>query len=70
MHALHNVLHVDLLRRARQVGEVLEPHAPETVCRALNALLRGSGVQILDCQAVPREGDEQFHARYGAKERK
>lgn len=70
VHALHNVLHVDLLRRARQDGEVLEPHAPETVCRALNALLRGSGVQILDCQAVPREGDKQFHARYGAKERK
>lgn len=70
VHALHNVLHVDLLRRARQVGEVLEPHAPETVCRALNALLRGSGVQILDCQAVPREGQGSFHARFAAKERK
>eukprot|EP00624_Nannochloropsis_granulata_P005992 evm.model.NODE_43026_length_43751_cov_20.433773.10 len=70
VHALHNVLHVDLLRRARQVGEVLEPHAPETVCRALNAFLRGSGVQILDCQAVPREGQGSFHARFAAKERK
>lgn len=70
VHALHNVLHVDLLRRSRQVGEILEPHAPETVCRALNALLRGSGVHILDCQAEPREGDGLFHARYAAHERK
>lgn len=61
---------MDLLRRARQVGKVLEPHAPETVCRALNALLRGSGVQILGCQAVPREGEGLFHARFAAKERK
>lgn len=70
VHALHNCLHVDLLRRARQIGEILEPHTPETVCRALNALLRGSGIQILECRAVPREGEGLFHARFVAKERK
>lgn len=46
VHALRNVLHVDLCRRARQhVGaEALEPHPPEIVLRALNARLRGTQV--------------------------
>lgn len=46
VHALRNVLHVDMCRRARQdVGaEPLEPHPPEVVRRALNARLRGTQV--------------------------
>lgn len=45
VHALRNVLHVDLCRRARQTGEeALDPHPPEVVRRALNARLRGSQV--------------------------
>lgn len=70
VHALHNVLHLDLIRRARQVGDVREPHTPETVRRALNHLLQGSEIQVLNCRAVAREGAEAFHARYGALERR
>ncbi|TFJ87159.1 hypothetical protein NSK_001491 [Nannochloropsis salina CCMP1776] len=70
VHALHNVLHLDLIRRARQVGDVREPHTPETVRRALNHLLQGSEIQVLNCRVVAREGAEAFHARYGALERR
>ncbi len=45
VHALRNVLHVDLRRRARHVGaEALDPHPPEVVLGALNARLRGTQV--------------------------
>jgi hypothetical protein len=39
------VLHVDLRRRSRQVGEGLEPHPSDVVKRALNALLVGEAVR-------------------------
>ena len=70
VHAIRNVLLVDLCRRARQVGEVLEPHPPETVGRALNAFLKDNDVRVLDVAAVPHEGPEGFHARFCAKERR
>ena len=46
VHALRNVLHVDLCRRARQDmgAEPLAPHPPEVVLGALNARLRGTQV--------------------------
>lgn len=46
VHALRNVLHVDLCRRARQDmgAEPLAPHPPEVVLGALNARLRGMQV--------------------------
>ncbi len=65
------MLHIDLCRRARHVGEVLEPHAADTVCSALNAKLRGHHqLRVLDVKAVDHEGPEVFHARFCARERR
>lgn len=48
VHALRNVLHVDLCRRTRQdvFAEPLAPHPPEVVLGALNARLRGTQVGV------------------------
>lgn len=68
VHALRNVLHVDLRRRARWVGEeALDPHPPEVVRRALNARLRATQVRVLDVAAVDAAA---FHARFSARERR
>lgn len=71
VHALRNVLHVDLRRRARQVGpEALAPHPPQVVRRALNARLRGTQVAVLDVAAVDADAAAGFHARFSARERR
>lgn len=79
VHALRNVMHVDLMRRSRQVGEQMEHHLPETVHQALNYFLRESQVHILGVEAVPggggkngahNEEENAFHARFSARERR
>lgn len=68
VHALSNVLHVDMRRRARHVGEAaLDPHPPEVVWRACNARLRDTQVRVLDVAAVDAAA---FHARFSARERR
>lgn len=68
VHALRNVCHVDVERVSkRKPGEILSPHEPEVVKRAVNHFLQrdGEDVQVVDVKCVP--GD--FHARFEAKER-
>lgn len=68
VHALRNVCHVDVERVSkRKPGEILPPHEPEVVKRAVNHFLQkgGEDVQVVDVRCVPRD----FHARFEAKER-
>ncbi|XP_018718801.2 tRNA pseudouridine synthase A [Eucalyptus grandis] len=68
VHALSNVCHVDVERISkRKPGEVLAPHEPQVVKRAVNHFLqRNEGdISVIDVQCVPAD----FHARYRARER-
>ncbi|KAK7246906.1 hypothetical protein RIF29_41777 [Crotalaria pallida] len=68
VHALSNVCHVDIERISkRKPGQVLPPHEPHVVARAVNHFLQkhDSDVTIIDVRCVPSD----FHARYKALER-
>ncbi|CAB4267897.1 unnamed protein product [Prunus armeniaca] len=68
VHALSNVCHVDVERISkRKPGEVLEPHEPAVVKRAVNHFLQKNegDVTVIDVRSVPAN----FHARYKAQER-
>lgn len=68
VHALSNVCHVDVERISkRKPGEVLPPHEPEVVKRAVNHFLQKNegDVTVIDVCSVAAD----FHARYKAKER-
>ncbi|PQQ14577.1 hypothetical protein Pyn_28774 [Prunus yedoensis var. nudiflora] len=68
VHALSNVCHVDVERISkRKPGEVLEPHEPAVVKRAVNHFLQKNegDVMVIDVRSVPAN----FHARYKAQER-
>ncbi|KAM1775406.1 hypothetical protein COP1_044627 [Malus domestica] len=68
VHALSNVCHVDVNRISkRKPGEVLEPHEPSVVKRAVNHFLQKNegDVMVIDVRSVPAD----FHARYKAQER-
>ncbi|XP_030539225.1 tRNA pseudouridine synthase A isoform X1 [Rhodamnia argentea] len=68
VHALSNVCHVDVERISkRKPGEVLAPHEPLVVRRAVNHFLQKSegDISVIDVQCVPAD----FHARYRACER-
>uniref|UniRef100_A0A7C8YY75 tRNA pseudouridine synthase n=1 Tax=Opuntia streptacantha TaxID=393608 RepID=A0A7C8YY75_OPUST len=67
VHALSNVCHVDVERTSkRKPGEVLQPHEPSIVKRAINHFLQKEGdVTVVDVRSVPSD----FHARYKAQER-
>ncbi|GFQ03131.1 tRNA pseudouridine synthase a [Phtheirospermum japonicum] len=68
VHALSNVCHVDIERISkRKPGEVLPPHEPSVVKRAVNHFLQKNegDMMVIDVQCVPSD----FHARYKAQER-
>ncbi|ESW20554.1 hypothetical protein PHAVU_006G218900 [Phaseolus vulgaris] len=67
VHALSNVCHVDIQRTSkRKPGEVLPPHEPAVVGRAVNHFLQhDSDLTVIDVRCVPSD----FHARYKALER-
>lgn len=68
VHALANVCHVDVERISkRKPGEVLPPHEPEVVKRAVNHFLQkdAGDISIIDVRFVPMT----FHARFRAQER-
>ncbi|KAI4375832.1 hypothetical protein MLD38_013653 [Melastoma candidum] len=68
VHALSNVCHVDVERTSkRKPGEVLYPHEPFVVKRAVNHFLQKNegDVMITDVRCVP----QNYHARYKALER-
>lgn len=67
VHALSNVCHVDVQRISkRKPGEVLQPHEPSVVRRAVNHFLQKEGdLTVVDVRSVPSD----FHARYKAQER-
>ncbi|XP_021286415.1 uncharacterized protein LOC110418113 isoform X2 [Herrania umbratica] len=67
VHALSNVCHVDVERISkRKPGEVLPPHEPSVVRRAVNHFLQSEGdITVIDVRCVPND----FHARYKAQER-
>ncbi|CAA2998543.1 uncharacterized protein LOC111410732 isoform X1 [Olea europaea var. sylvestris] len=68
VHALSNVCHVDVERISkRKPGEVLPPHEPSVVKRAVNHFLQKNGgdMMVIDVRCVPFD----FHARYKAQER-
>ncbi|XP_041012232.1 tRNA pseudouridine synthase A-like isoform X2 [Juglans microcarpa x Juglans regia] len=67
VHALSNVCHVDIQRISkRKPGEVLPPHEPTVVRRAVNHFLQNEGdIMVIDVQCVPAD----FHARFKAQER-
>ncbi|PWA73116.1 pseudouridine synthase family protein [Artemisia annua] len=68
VHALSNVCHVDVERISkRKPGEVLPPHEPSVVKKAVNHFLqRNEGdIMITDVRCVAAD----FHARYKAQER-
>ncbi|XP_054803802.1 uncharacterized protein LOC129306988 isoform X2 [Prosopis cineraria] len=68
VHALSNVCHVDIERISkRKPGEVLPPHEPAVVRRAVNHFLQKNegDISIIDVRCVPSD----FHARYKAQER-
>ncbi|XP_038877867.1 tRNA pseudouridine synthase A isoform X2 [Benincasa hispida] len=68
VHALSNVCHVDVERISkRKPGEVLPPHEPGVVHRAVNHFLQKheGDVTVVDVRSVPND----FHARYKAQER-
>ncbi|KAB1208544.1 tRNA pseudouridine synthase A [Morella rubra] len=68
VHALSNVCHVDVERISkRKPGEVLPPHEPTVVRRAVNHFLQKNegDIMVIDVRCVPPD----FHARYKAQER-
>lgn len=69
VHALSNVCHVDVERISkRKPGEVLLPHEPAVVRKAVNHFLHkneGGDLMVIDVRCVPAD----FHARYEARER-
>ncbi|KAK6254142.1 hypothetical protein QUC31_015862 [Theobroma cacao] len=68
VHALSNVCHVNVERISkRKPGEVLPPHEPSVVRRAVNHFLQKSegDITVIDVRCVPND----FHARYKAQER-
>ncbi|KAF5448128.1 hypothetical protein F2P56_028686 [Juglans regia] len=67
VHALSNVCHVDIQRISkRKPAEVLPPHEPTVVRRAVNHFLQNEGdIMVIDVQCVPAD----FHARFKAQER-
>ncbi|XP_022151840.1 uncharacterized protein LOC111019726 [Momordica charantia] len=68
VHALSNVCHFDVERISkRKPGEVLPPHEPRVVRRAVNHFLQKheGDVTVVDVRSVPND----FHARYKAQER-
>ncbi|TKY71396.1 tRNA pseudouridine synthase A [Spatholobus suberectus] len=68
VHALSNVCHVDIQRISkRKPGEVLPPHEPAVVGRAVNHFLRkhDGDLMVIDVRCVPSD----FHARFKAQER-
>lgn len=68
VHALSNVCHVDVERVSkRKPGEILPPHEPAVVRRAVNHFLQKSegDISVVDLRSVPND----FHSRYKAQER-
>ncbi|KAI4296187.1 hypothetical protein L6164_036165 [Bauhinia variegata] len=68
VHALSNSCHVDIERISkRKPGEVLPPHEPAVVRRAVNHFLQKSegDIMVTDVRCVPSD----FHARYKAQDR-
>ncbi|PNX66590.1 tRNA pseudouridine synthase A-like protein, partial [Trifolium pratense] len=68
VHALSNVCHVDIERISkRKPGQVLQPHEPAVVRRAVNHFLQKQhgDLMVIDVRCVPSD----FHARYKAQER-
>lgn len=68
VHALSNVCHVDVERISkRKPGDVLPPHEPLVVKRAVNHFLQKNAgdIMVIDVRCVP----DDFHARYKAQER-
>ncbi|XP_058188590.1 uncharacterized protein LOC131306398 isoform X2 [Rhododendron vialii] len=68
VHALSNVCHVDVERISkRRPGEVLPPHEPAVVRRAVNHFLQKNegDIMVIDVRCVTPD----FHARYKAQER-
>ncbi|GLT77317.1 hypothetical protein SLA2020_489150 [Shorea laevis] len=68
VHALSNVCHVDVERISkRKPGEVLPPHDPAVVRRAVNHFLQKNegDISVIDVRSVPND----FHSRYKALER-
>ncbi|KAJ9174725.1 hypothetical protein P3X46_013339 [Hevea brasiliensis] len=68
VHALSNVCHVDVERISkRKPDEVLPPHEPAVVRRAVNHFLQKNegDIMVIDVQCVPAD----FHARFKAQER-
>lgn len=67
VHALSNVCHVDVERISkRKPGEVLPPHEPAVVRKAVNHFLQKEGdIMVTDVRSVPAH----FHARFKAQER-
>ncbi|KAA8545467.1 hypothetical protein F0562_020251 [Nyssa sinensis] len=68
VHALSNVCHVDVERISkRKPGEVLPPHEPAVVRRAVNHFLQKNegDISVIDVRCIPTD----FHARYKAQER-
>lgn len=68
VHALSNVCHVDVERISkRKPGEVLPPHDPGVVKRAVNHFLHKNegDIMVTDVRCVAPD----FHARYKALER-
>ncbi|OMO75139.1 Pseudouridine synthase I, TruA [Corchorus capsularis] len=68
VHALSNVCHVDVERISkRKPGEVLPPHDPSVVRKAVNHFLQKNDgdISVIDVRCVPND----FHARYKAQER-
>ncbi|XP_057430043.1 uncharacterized protein LOC130723108 isoform X2 [Lotus japonicus] len=67
VHALSNVCHVDIQRISkRRPGELLTPHEPSVVRKAVNHFLQhDNDLMVIDVRCVPSD----FHARYKAQER-
>lgn len=68
VHALSNVFHVDVERISkRKPGELLPPHEPGVVIKAVNHFLQKNegDITLLDVRCVSSD----FHARYRAQER-
>ncbi|KAL5566432.1 hypothetical protein UlMin_029596 [Ulmus minor] len=68
VHALSNVCHVDVERISkRKPGEVLPPHEPAVVKKAVNHFLQKNegDIMVVDVRSVSAD----FHARYKAQER-
>lgn len=68
VHAVSNVCHVDVERISkRKPGEVLLPHEPAVVKKAVNHFLQKNDgdIMVIDVKCVPSD----FHARYKALER-